>query len=106
MQEDPLNTSLSSMRKSPHNRRNTVSLPLWCDNIQSMIKQEPPEIKQETELEEKEIRRQSMNDLSALKSNFLHLSREQLIQRVVQLEKEKQLQALGNNDLLPVGLIL
>lgn len=93
----PSSSTSTSMRKSPHNRRNTVSLPLWCDNTnyhrQQSVKEE--EIKQEEKSvkdEEKEIRRQSMNDLASLKNNFCHLSREELIQRVVQLEKEKQLQ--------------
>jgi hypothetical protein len=72
------------MRKSSHNRRNTVSLPLWYDNESN--------IKQEEFFEEKELRRQSMND----SNNFCHLTREQLIQRVVQLEKEKQLSACNH----------
>ncbi|KAI7896816.1 uncharacterized protein EV154DRAFT_175250 [Mucor mucedo] len=67
-----------SMRKFPHHRRNTVSLPIWCDGI-----------KQEDFTDD---RRQSMNDLN----NFCHLTREQLIQRVVQLEKEKQLSACSH----------
>lgn len=66
----------SSMRKSPHNRRYTVSLPI--DNND----------------EEPELRRQSMNDMS-------NLSREQLIQRVVQLEKEKELSRKLSGNLTP-----
>lgn len=65
-------------KKSPQNRRNTVSLPIWCDTI-----------KQEDYDDE---RRQSINDLNA----FCHLTREQLIQRVIQLEKEKQLSACSH----------
>jgi hypothetical protein len=82
--------SSSSMRKSPNNRRNTVSsFPCtdeWCDPT------------------EKELRRQSMNSFliqSRPKSqeqrekesniSFCHLSRQELIERVVQLEREKQL---------------
>lgn len=82
--------SSSSMRKSPNNRRNTVSsFPCtdeWCDPT------------------EKELRRQSMNSFliqsrpktqaqqeKESKTSFCHLSREELIQRVVQLEREKQL---------------
>ncbi|EPB90212.1 hypothetical protein HMPREF1544_02896 [Mucor circinelloides 1006PhL] len=82
--------SSSSMRKSPNNRRNTVSsFPCtdeWCDPT------------------EKDMRRQSMNSFlikprlkleeqqeEESNTSFCHLSREELIQRVVQLEREKQL---------------
>lgn len=89
-QEEPYHYQheIASMRKSPIHRRNTVSLPVWCDNEKDL------NIRQEEEaaisaMTEKEIRRQSMNDL--VPNNFRHLSREQLIERVVQLEKEKQL---------------
>lgn len=92
---------IASMRTSSSNRRNTVSLPMWCDsnktaavaaNTSEMTKMEDQSTNNKTE---KEIRRQSMNDL--VSSNFCHLSREQLIERVVQLEKEKQ---LNSNKLL------
>ncbi|KAI8644866.1 hypothetical protein BD408DRAFT_412632 [Parasitella parasitica] len=77
-----------SVRKSTNNRRNTVSsfpgTDAWCDPT------------------DKEARRQSMNSFLAQsksrkgqqtepRASFCHLSREELIQRVVQLEREKQL---------------
>ncbi|KAI8048462.1 hypothetical protein BDF21DRAFT_392841 [Thamnidium elegans] len=69
----------SSMRKFPHNnRRYTVSLPI--DNNRE---------------EEPELRRQSMNNMN-------NLSREQLIQRVVQLEKEKELSRKLSGSISPV----
>lgn len=76
------------MRKSPNNnRRNTVSsFPYtdeWCDPT------------------ERELRRQSLNSFLVQPSpkkdekdsnlSFCHLSRAELIQRVVELEREKQL---------------
>ncbi|CEP10745.1 hypothetical protein [Parasitella parasitica] len=89
--------SWSSMRKAPNNRRNTVSsfpgTDAWCDPT------------------EKGSRRQSVYSFSTQSrfgkeeqqdephAFFCHLSREELIQRVVQLEREKQLNSklLGAN---------
>lgn len=65
--------------------RYIVSLPP-CDNMQKTLILK----KEDEELTEKESRRQSMHD-DIPPNSFCHLSREELIERVVQLEKEKQL---------------
>lgn len=83
--------SSSSMRKSPNNRRNTVSsFPCtdeWCDPTEKELRRQSMNsflIKPRVKLEEQQEKEEA-NTL------FCHLSREELIQRVVQLEREKQL---------------
>lgn len=83
--------SSSSMRKPPNNRRNTVSsFPCtdeWCDPTEKDLRRQSMNsflIKPRVKLEEQQ-EKQKPNAL------FCHLSREELIQRVVQLEREKQL---------------
>ncbi|GAN06139.1 conserved hypothetical protein [Mucor ambiguus] len=83
--------SSSSMRKSPNNRRNTVSsFPCtdeWCDPTEKELRRKSMNsflIKPRVKLEEQQ-EKEKPNTL------FCHLSREELIQRVVQLEREKQL---------------
>ncbi|KAK4512200.1 uncharacterized protein ATC70_013443 [Mucor velutinosus] len=83
--------SSSSMRKSPNNRRNTVSsFPCtdeWCDPTEKELRRQSMNsflIKPRVKLEEQQEKEES-------NSLFCHLSREELIQRVVQLEREKQL---------------
>jgi len=79
------------MRKSPNNRRNTVSsFPCtdeWCDPTEKELRRQSMNsflIKPRVKLEEQQEKEES-------NSLFCHLSREELIQRVVQLEREKQL---------------
>ena len=91
VETDEEGLSSSSMRKSPNNRRNTVSsFPCtdeWCDPTEKELRRQSMNsflIKPRVKLEEQ----QEKQEPNAL---FCHLSREELIQRVVQLEREKQL---------------
>ncbi|CAO3650541.1 unnamed protein product [Mucor hiemalis] len=82
-QLDSVEGQMILQQQQQHQSRYTVSLPP-CDKIQKTLISN-----KEEELTEKESRRQFMHDIPP--NSFCHLSREELIERVVQLEKEKQL---------------
>lgn len=74
------------LQQQQHPSRYIVSLPPSDDMQKTLILK-----KENEELTEKESRRQSVYDDIPPPNSFCHLSREELIERVVQLEKEKQL---------------